>query len=416
MLERRHRIVAKGAVVALAVVLAVGSLHASTAVWTDSDLDSWVYNNASQPGAATASPTWLNELTINPTTHQFDPMPSTNPARLGMALFAFNSVGKISTGLAANRYQINSITFKATCEFAGLVPAQYETAPVTQPQILNEFATGNMSWQKPMELYGVRFRAGYTGFEFTASPPGPPLYDEITHAYSGTGSYVLYPIVGSNSTPGAYVDVSNSVSGGFSATEPSNTTAAFTATPWAIGTTNLSVGDEIPNNTTFTFTLDLNAPGVRSYVQQSLSSGALGLIVSTLHATTTLGGSGVYPRWYTKEAGSGIIPVPPSSLPQLTIDYEILPAGVPGDYNGNGVVDAADYVVWRNGGPLQNEIATPGSITSEDYTEWRARFGNTAGAASSLQGDVVPEPISVGLTMIGTLCLIARLRARRFQG
>ena len=28
------------------------------------------------------------------------------------------------------------------------------------------------------------------------------------------------------------------------------------------------------------------------------------------------------------------------------------PAGVPGDYNGNGTVDAADYVLWRDGGQV----------------------------------------------------------------
>lgn len=72
-----------------------------------------------------------------------------------------------------------------------------------------------------------------------------------------------------------------------------------------------------------------------------------------------------------------------------------LPAGVAGDYNGNGVVDAADYVLWRNGGPLQNEVATVGSVSPEDYAAWRARFGNTSGsgAGSGLgAGTAVPEP------------------------
>src|SRR4051794_3444149 len=31
-------------------------------------------------------------------------------------------------------------------------------------------------------------------------------------------------------------------------------------------------------------------------------------------------------------------------------------AGVQGDFNNNGTVDAADYVLWRNGGPLANEV------------------------------------------------------------
>jgi serralysin len=53
------------------------------------------------------------------------------------------------------------------------------------------------------------------------------------------------------------------------------------------------------------------------------------------------------------------------------------------DYNGNAVVDAADYVLWRNGGPLQNESATPGTVTAEDYGIWQANFGRTAPAAAA---------------------------------
>ena len=61
--------------------------------------------------------------------------------------------------------------------------------------------------------------------------------------------------------------------------------------------------------------------------------------------------------------------------------------GVPGDYNGNGNVDAADYVLWRNGGPLQNEVDDcPASVTPEDYDEWRPRFGNPAAARGCDRG------------------------------
>jgi hypothetical protein len=73
-------------------------------------------------------------------------------------------------------------------------------------------------------------------------------------------------------------------------------------------------------------------------------------------------------------------------------------AGVPGDYNGNGVVDMADYVLWRNGGPLQNEINTVGTVDASDYDAWRARFGNTSGSGS-LNGAAVPEPASAALML-----------------
>ncbi len=63
-------------------------------------------------------------------------------------------------------------------------------------------------------------------------------------------------------------------------------------------------------------------------------------------------------------------------------------AGVDGDYNNNGVVDAADYVLWRDGGPLQND-PTPG-VQPADYNLWKANFGKTPGSGSSLAA--VPEP------------------------
>jgi hypothetical protein len=94
----------------------------------------------------------------------------------------------------------------------------------------------------------------------------------------------------------------------------------------------------------------------------------------------------------------------------LVVLTSFLPA-VAGDYNGNGVVDAADYVVWRNGGPLQNEVATLGSVTPEDYTAWRARFGNTAGSGAgnaSVSGEdtSVPEPTASLLFAIGAIAML----------
>jgi len=94
-----------------------------------------------------------------------------------------------------------------------------------------------------------------------------------------------------------------------------------------------------------------------------------------------------------------------------------------GDYNGNGVVDAADYTVWRdNFGAsitLPND-STPGSVTQDDFTEWKNNFGNAGGPSGPgtlVQGFVryvggagsasaVPEPNSVLLVGIGLASLI----------
>jgi hypothetical protein len=85
---------------------------------------------------------------------------------------------------------------------------------------------------------------------------------------------------------------------------------------------------------------------------------------------------------------------------------------VSGDYNNNGVVDAADYVLWRNGGPLANEVDAPGTVNAADYTEWKARFGNTSGSGSGLGTGAVPEPASALLTSLAGLAAVALVRRR----
>jgi hypothetical protein len=84
--------------------------------------------------------------------------------------------------------------------------------------------------------------------------------------------------------------------------------------------------------------------------------------------------------------------------------------GLLGDYNNNGTVDAADYVIWRNGGPLQNEGASIGTVDTADYTFWRSQFG--VGAGLSAGGAVaVPEPGAVAI--VSVLALVAAAGGRR---
>jgi hypothetical protein len=84
----------------------------------------------------------------------------------------------------------------------------------------------------------------------------------------------------------------------------------------------------------------------------------------------------------------------------------VMPA-LAGDYNQNGTVDAADYVVWRN--TLRQTGLTPfsgadgdgdGMVDQDDHGVWRANFGKTlpSPAAGSFSGStlntlqVVPDP------------------------
>ena len=86
--------------------------------------------------------------------------------------------------------------------------------------------------------------------------------------------------------------------------------------------------------------------------------------------------------------------------------------GVPGDYNNNGTVDAADYVAWRKGGTLANEVDNPGTVNAADYTAWKARFGNTSGSGSGLGAGAVPEPTTALLAFFAGLAMVPSWRRR----
>jgi hypothetical protein len=66
----------------------------------------------------------------------------------------------------------------------------------------------------------------------------------------------------------------------------------------------------------------------------------------------------------------------------------ITSAGLPGDFNQDGAVNAADYVAWRKGIAVES--------TPANYNLWRSHFGETIGGGSSATdsagGPAVPEP------------------------
>lgn len=86
---------------------------------------------------------------------------------------------------------------------------------------------------------------------------------------------------------------------------------------------------------------------------------------------------------------------------------------VAGDFNLDGVVDQADYTVWRDnlGAELRlpNETTTHGVVTNEDYDVWLANFGATIAVAAT-----VPEPqAGLLLAVVGAAISYFPFRSRR---
>ena len=85
-------------------------------------------------------------------------------------------------------------------------------------------------------------------------------------------------------------------------------------------------------------------------------------------------------------------------------------ARLAGDFNSDGTVDAADYVVWKHS--YGETVATAyggadgdGNLTvgDADYDVWRAHFGQSAAGAGSQFATAIPEPTSAMLLIIAAI-------------
>lgn len=117
-------------------------------------------------------------------------------------------------------------------------------------------------------------------------------------------------------------------------------------------------------------------------------------------------------RTYTLSRGFGDCPagcIYRESFDFTVTDEGILsgtfpPPGDPGDFNSDGEVDAADYVVWRKG--------VGSRFNASHHVEWRIHFGATSAAGSAVLGAAtVPEPAGAVLLLLGFSNLLLR-RAR----
>ncbi len=107
------------------------------------------------------------------------------------------------------------------------------------------------------------------------------------------------------------------------------------------------------------------------------------------------------------------------------------PWTLPGDYDGNGIVDNGDYERWKLAYGSASDLAADGNddgvVDAADYTVWRDHVGTATGGAAiaaarpvPAPATIVPEPSSAALAMFALLILASgRSRmdrpARRFH-
>jgi hypothetical protein len=103
----------------------------------------------------------------------------------------------------------------------------------------------------------------------------------------------------------------------------------------------------------------------------------------------------------------------------FVIDEIVTSAGLPGDYNLDGVVDAGDYSVWRDklGSSVSLPNENPAAITrevvdEEDLQFWQSQFGQLFPATARGAGGVsaVPESGTWLLCLLATTWAAVRCR------
>ena len=133
----------------------------------------------------------------------------------------------------------------------------------------------------------------------------------------------------------------------------------------------------------------------------SLAGGASQSFTAALDTATP----GDFSATYTLSFSDEDLPGSLTKSLTLTLFGEVTAAGLDGDFNHDGFVDASDYTVWRDGLDVD--------YTLEDYDLWKANFGQSLGGGSGGLGggsSAVPEPGTIVLfgMMLASVAAVCR--------
>lgn len=94
---------------------------------------------------------------------------------------------------------------------------------------------------------------------------------------------------------------------------------------------------------------------------------------------------------------------------QVVLDNFIVTRPVSADFNGDGLVDAADYTIWRDTAnsttDLRADANGDGLIDGLDYNRWTSEYGSIVPPSFAVS---VPEPNGILLLCVGAVGLVSR--------
>jgi hypothetical protein len=245
-----------------------------------------------------------------------------------------------------------------------------------------------------------------SGTSDTASPFGQEIAQTFTVGITGTLTRIetqINTIFGSGGT--VILTVFNT-SGGVPNASLGSASKAWDAIP--------SGGFAFQSFDVSSFAIPVHAGDVMAFGIKSSGETGFGLR-STFNMSTYAGGEAKFRAYGT----------PPGPWQSFSFSHDYgfktyvlaSPTGIPGDFNNDGSVTAADYVTWRKylGAPTEAALNGHGDnqngVDQGDYILWRAHFGAPIGSGS-LAGASIPEP-DTALLMIVALGAISTCGSRR---
>lgn len=313
---------------------------------TPPTLDRWVYAFNSTPGSKPEVSVFGAILVAG-----FDD-------RDAEMLVGFDTASIIPPGRGDDAYAVNALRLRLRVSQGN----RFEYDP-TPDSVRTSFLTTDPAYVadndagKPVEVWGVGYRNGFTAATFQENSPFSPF------GFGGPWQNVrnCYPIAFGDS--GLPVDVSNQVK---DRAEAAGLAIGLASDPV------VTPGALVPADTEFTFDLSsLTGPGA-AYVRQGLNNGRLMFLVSSLHAASGGPGGGTstaYPVFYTKEN-----PLAPVLGYAGKLDFDVRVRHT-SDFDGSGgTPDGTDisafFDAWLAGDPRADFDDSGGTPDTSDITEF----------------------------------------------
>ena len=332
--------------------------------------DKWMYWMSDGNGMRTSASVYGAYGTNDYADYNFDD-------RHGQMFLDFDTTSLIPGGQGATNYTVNFLKIRLVVNYGDVF--RYDPTFDVLPTYRGTQADGDLG--RPIELYGVGYRAGFSRETFRENSP--------YQATSTFGNRAVRNAYAMDFINGAPTDVSNNVD------------ENFEVRPWSVGQItghldingtfsplNLSPGATVPLDAVMVFTVDLSDPSIRSYVQEGLNAGRLHFMITSLYEAQQQ--AETIPSFHTKEAywhrrapysdlylapqleanvTIGSVAIPDSDQDGMPDSWEVeyfgnLQRDGAQDANGNGMTDAEEYLWGTNPTELGGKKPVP-SLTNQ---------------------------------------------------